>query len=36
MNQKSGLDFEVYVQAIFEDREIPVFETLQPMILAQI
>lgn len=27
MNQKSGLDFEVYVQAIFEDREIPVFET---------
>lgn len=27
MNQKAGLDFECYVQAIFEDREIPVFET---------
>lgn len=27
MDQKSGLDFEYFVQAIFEDREIPVFET---------
>lgn len=27
MKQQVGLDFEYYVQAIFEDREIPVFET---------
>lgn len=27
MSQKSGLDFEVNVQALFEDREIPAFET---------
>lgn len=27
MNQQVGLDFEFYVQAIFEDREIPIFET---------
>ena len=27
MKQQVGLDFELYVQAIFEDREVPVFET---------
>lgn len=27
MKQQVGLDFEFYVQAMFEDREIPVFET---------
>lgn len=27
MNQNTGLDFEVYVQTLFENREIPVFET---------
>lgn len=27
MNQKAGLDFEYRVQTLFEEREIPVFET---------